>query len=209
MAIAIPGRVVVFDYGEVISVSPSDADRRVLEQIADVPADRFWAAYQADRDGLDGGELSTHDYWARIGRACGQRWDDARIQALWCADIRAWVSADPGVVTLIEELHAGGTRLALLSNAAADYGGLLRFSPVSRCFEQVFLSGELRLLKPEEAIYRHVADHLGIPLARMVFIDNRRLNVEGAESLGVTGHVFTGTDPLRAFLTDLAETEQA
>lgn len=112
MAIVIPGRVVVFDYGEVISVSPSESHRRVLERIAGVPAGVFWAAYQADRDELDGGELSTHDYWAGIGRACGQDWDAARIQALWCADIHAWVSADPDVVTLIEELHAGGTRLA-------------------------------------------------------------------------------------------------
>lgn len=209
MAIAIPGRVVVFDYGEVISVSPSESHRRVLERIAGVPAGVFWAAYQADRDELDGGELSTHDYWAGIGRACGQDWDAARIQALWCADIHAWVSADPDVVGLIEELHAGGTRLALLSNAAADYGGLFRFSPISRCFEQVFVSGELRMLKPQARIYRHVLDALGIPADRMVFVDNRPANVQGAEALGITGHVFTGADGLRDFLLDLARTEAA
>jgi putative hydrolase of the HAD superfamily len=201
--------VVVFDYGEVISVSPSDGHRGVLERIAGVPADRFWTAYQADRDALDGGELSTHDYWTRIGVACGQDWDAARIQALWCADIRAWVSADPEVVGLIEELHAGGTRLALLSNAAADYGGLFRFSPISRCFEQVFVSGELRMLKPQARIYRHVLNALGIPADEMVFVDNRPANVQGAEALGITGHVFTGADGLRDFLLDLARTEAA
>ena len=209
MAIAIPGRVVVFDFGEVISVSPTAADRAVLERTAEVPADPFWRAYQADRDRLDGGELSTHDYWAGIGRACGQDWDAGRIQALWCADIRAWVTADPGVVGLIEELHAGGTRLALLSNAGADYGGLFRFSPISRFFEQVFVSGELRMLKPQPAIYRHVLASLGIPADRMVFVDNRPKNIEGAQSLGITGHVFTGVDGLRAFLLDLARTEAA
>lgn len=208
MAIVIPDRVVVFDYGEVISRSQSEADRDALVAIAGVPAEDFWRAYQADRDRLDGGELGTADYWAGIGAACGQRWDDARLQALWCADIRSWVSADPGVVALLAELHDGRTRLALLSNAAADYGGLFRFSPVSRYFEQVFVSGELGLLKPDPAIYRHVADALGIPTTAMVFVDNRPANVRGAQSLGVTGHVFTGADGLRAFLTGLSGTEQ-
>jgi putative hydrolase of the HAD superfamily len=208
VAIRIADRVVVFDYGEVISLSQSATDRTALERIADVPADRFWAAYQADRDRLDGGEISTAEYWSRVGTACGQQWDDVRLQALWCADIRSWVSTDPGVSALLGELHAGGTRLALLSNAAADYGGLFRFSPVSRFFEQVFVSGELRLLKPDPAIYRHVAAALGIAPTAMVFVDNRKVNVEGAQSLGVTGHVFTGADGLRAFLLDLARTEQ-
>jgi putative hydrolase of the HAD superfamily len=39
----------------------------------------------------------------------------------------------------------------------------------------------------------------------MVFVDNKKVNVDGAESIGVTGHHFVGVGPLRAFLTTLAE----
>ena len=53
MAISIPDRVVVFDYGEVISRSPSDADKAVLVEIAGCPPEPFWQAYWAHRDGLD------------------------------------------------------------------------------------------------------------------------------------------------------------
>jgi putative hydrolase of the HAD superfamily len=171
---------------------------------AGVDADAFWRAYQATRHDLDRGTLSTTDYWTGIGRACGAEWDLARCQELWRLDIRGWTSANAEVVTLIGELAAGGTRLALLSNAGPDYGGLFRFSPVGALFEQVFVSGELLLLKPEAAIYEHVADALGIPLARLVFVDDRDDNVAGAEALGVRGHVFTDARTLRAFLTDLA-----
>jgi putative hydrolase of the HAD superfamily len=44
---------------------------------------------------------------------------DGRIQLLWAADFRSWISVEPGTVDLLGELHDGGTRLALLSNAAS------------------------------------------------------------------------------------------
>ena len=127
----------------------------------------------------------------RIAADCGADWDAGRRQALWNADMRGWLTAEPDVVALIGELAAGGTRLALLSNAAEEYGGLFRFAPISRWFEQAFLSGELRLSKPDPAIYLHVCRELGIAPAALVFVDNRAENVRGAESIGATAHVFT------------------
>ena len=204
VTIALPGRVVVFDYGEVISTSPSPGDRAELERLAGVPADEFWAAYQAHRDRYDGGEVTSREYWAAIGADCGQDWDLATVQRLWAADLRGWTSADPEVVAVIADLAAGGTRLAVLSNAAAEYGGPLRFSPMSASFERVFVSGELRMLKPDPAIYRRAAEELGADPRELVFIDNREVNVQGAESIGITGHVFTSAAGLRSFLEALA-----
>ena len=45
---------------------------------------------------------------------------------------------------------------------------------------------------------------LGVSAADTVFIDNRESHVRGAETVGITGHVFTGPGELRAFLTSLA-----
>lgn len=203
MAIDIPGTTVVFDYGEVVSFSQSPDDRAALTDAAGVDPEAFWAAYHAERDLLDGGELSTGDYWAGIGRACGRDWDLATRQRLWALDIRSWTSADPEVVRVLEELHEGGTRLALLSNAAADYGGLFRFDPIATLFDAVFVSGELRLLKPDPAIYRHVCTELGVEPAAAVFVDNREANVRGAESIGMRGHTYTSPSALRTYLTSL------
>lgn len=202
--IRIRDRVVVFDYGEVITVSPTEEDRARIVAAADVPAEPFWRAYRAERDRLDQGLLSTTDYWAGIGRACGVEWDLPTLQALWTLDVRGWTTPDPGTAQVIADLAAGGTRLAILSNASAEYGGLLRFSPLGALFERVFVSGELLLLKPDPAIYRYVAEALAIPPEDLVFVDNREPNVRGAESVGITGHVFTAAPSLRDFLTSLA-----
>lgn len=204
MSISIPGRVVVFDYGEVISRSPSDADTAALLAVADAPAERFWELYWAHRHDLDRGRLRVHEYWALLGRELGLVWSAAKLQELWAADFRSWISVEPGTVEILAELHDGGTRIALLSNAGYDFGDPFRFSPMGSWFERVFVSAELDELKPEATIYRIVADGLGIPLSRMVFVDNKPENVEGAEALGVTGHVFTTPAALRAFLEELA-----
>jgi putative hydrolase of the HAD superfamily len=204
VSISLPGRAVVFDYGEVISFSPSPEDRQRMVDAAGVPAEDLWRAYDADRDRLDQGVLSTTEYWLGIGAACGVTWDVPQAQRMWALDFRGWTSADPEVVRVIADLVAGGTRVALLSNAHPDYGAPFRFSPVGALFEQVFVSGELLLLKPDPAIYRHAADALELDPAELVFIDNREVNVRGAESIGITGHVYTDPASLRSFLESLA-----
>src|SRR4051812_34558186 len=170
MALALPGRLVLLDYGEVLSRTPSDADRAALLALAAAPAETFWPAYWAERDRLDHGRLSVRDYWLGIGRACGADWDAARLQALWAADLRSWVSVDEDVLAVVDELHVAGTRLAVLSNAGFDYA-LLRSSPLASLVERIFLSAELGLLKPDPAIYLKVAGELGISPAAVVFVD--------------------------------------
>jgi putative hydrolase of the HAD superfamily len=205
VSIHIPGRVVVFDYGEVISLSPSEHDRAALLAIAgDVDHDALWAAFWGLRHDLDRGVLSADGYWAAIGDRVGAHWDAAMRQRLWSADFRSWLVPDPEVVRILDELRDGGTRVAILSNAGRDFSGPLRWSPLGTSVERVFVSAEMSAAKPDAAAYREVADGLGIPTDEMVFIDNRADNVAGAEALGVTAHLFTGVDGLRSFLNDLA-----
>ena len=202
----LPGRTVIFDYGEVISLAPSAADRAVIARLAGANGkeEPFWAAYRAHRDGLDQGTGGVAAYWRAIADDIGASWDSARVHELWAADFRSWLSINPATVEVLADLQAGGTPLALLSNAGADFASFFRHGPLGDFFAACYVSGELGLLKPDQDIYRHVLGDLGITPAEAVFIDNRAANVAGAESLGIAGHVFAGADGLRAFLTALA-----
>src|SRR6187431_171721 len=162
MALSIPDRVVVFDYGEVISRSPTEEDRAVLLAASGCDAEPFWQSYWSHRDGLDQGTVSVVDYWATIARELGVTFSPSKVHELWVADFRSWWSVEPGTVDLLEELKQGGTRMAILSNAGFDFASGLRFSPLSQFFERVFVSAEMDAIKPDPAIYREVADELGI-----------------------------------------------
>jgi putative hydrolase of the HAD superfamily len=203
--ISLPGRTVIFDYGQVISLSPSAADREVITSLAGVSPDSepFWRSYSAHRDGLDQGGAGVVAYWRAIAGDLGVSWDDARVHELWAADLRSWLSINPGTIEVLADLRAGRTRLALLSNAGPDFGSYFRGGPLGDFFVACYVSGELNLLKPHPEIYQHVLEDLGISAAEAVFIDDREANVHGAEMLGITSHLFTGVTSLRAFLASL------
>jgi putative hydrolase of the HAD superfamily len=206
--ISLPGRIVIFDYGEVISLTQSAADRAVITELAGVSGDSepsFWQAYFAHRDGLDQGSAGVAAYWHAIAADIGASWDDARVHELWAADFRSWLSINPGTIEVLADLKAGGTRLAMLSNAGPDFGSYFRHGPLGDFFAACYVSGELNLLKPHPEIYRHVLADQGFSAADAVFIDNRERNVRGAERIGITGHVFTGVPALRDFLMSLRD----
>jgi putative hydrolase of the HAD superfamily len=204
VSIAIGGRVIVFDYGEVISHSPHSTDTDAVLAVAGVAAADFWPSYWRHRDGLDRGTISVVEYWALIAADVGADWSPSTVHALWVADFRGWISVEPRTVDLIAELHSGGTRVALLSNAGFDYASPFRHSPMAQYFERMFVSAEMDSVKPDPAIYLEVARELGITIDQMVFIDNKKLNTDAAESLGATVHHFVGADELREFLLSIA-----
>jgi putative hydrolase of the HAD superfamily len=204
--LSLPGRTVIFDFGEVISLTPSDADRAAiarLAEIGDAEAEKFWQAYFGHRDALDQG-AGAIAYWQAISDDLGASWDEARMHELWAADFRSWLLINPAVIEILSDLRAGGTRMALLSNAGADLASYFRHGPLGDFFEACYVSGELGLIKPQPEIFLHVLADLSITPAEAVFIDNRESNVAGAEALGITGHVFTTADALRSFLAAAA-----
>jgi putative hydrolase of the HAD superfamily len=201
--ISLPGRTVIFDFGEVISLTPSDADRAAIARLAEIDdagAAKFWQAYFRHRDALDRGDGAIA-YWQAISDDLGASWDEARMHELWAADFRSWLLINPAVIEILSDLRAGGTRMALLSNAGADLASYFRHGPLGDFFEACYVSGELGLIKPQPEIFQHVLADLSVTPAEAIFVDNRDSNVAGAEALGITGHVFTTADALRSFLT--------
>jgi len=208
MSLFLPGRVVVFDYGEVISRTPHAARDALLEATG-LAADELFPVYQELRHDLDRGDLSVLDYWRAIAARTGRTWSVSEIHRFWALDFTGWFEVDPEVLDLVEELHEAGTRIALLSNAGFDFGDPYRRSPMASMFETVVVSAEEHVLKPDPSIYRTTCDRLGITPAQMVFVDNRAENATGAEAIGAVGHHYTSPAGLRSFLERLSETEGA
>ena len=62
------------------------------------------------------------------------------------------------------------------------------------------VSGEVKLLKPDPAIYFLALDRFRLRPDEALFVDDRAINVEGAEAVGMKGHLFTTAKGLRARL---------
>lgn len=109
------------------------------------------------------------------------------------------LTVNPEVVSYITELRTQ-YKLGLCSNAARDIFdrvitlGNLRLVDL---FDEVVVSGDIKIAKPDPRIFMHTLEVLGVSPEEAVFIDDNPKNVEAARSLGIHGILFTGAQDLR------------
>jgi len=191
---------VLFDYGGVICTPQPDSDVARLAGAAGVPVPAFRDAYWAHRLDYDRAELDGTTYWQKVAAGVGRSFTTAQVAELIRLDIASWLHLRAGTVALIEDVAAAGYRLALLSNAPADFAEVMAEQPVARFFEHLTFSCYLGSVKPEPECYRAVLAILGARPADVVFIDDRPENVAGAQALGMRSVQFTEPGQARAAL---------
>jgi putative hydrolase of the HAD superfamily len=86
---------------------------------------------------------------------------------------------------VVRRLRRAGLRTALLSNSWGRGGYPRELFP--ELFDAVVISREVGMRKPEERIFRHAVDLLGLPPGECVFIDDIEANVTAAEAIGLIG----------------------
>jgi putative hydrolase of the HAD superfamily len=150
---------------------------------------------------LERGECSGADF-ERILAARLLRADGGSVVAEGLLQRMFAASAPvPAMYDTIRALRQAGLRTALLSNSwgcdeypRADFPGL---------FDIVVISGEVGMRKPEEGIFLHAAQALGLTPAECVFIDDFEENIAAATACGMTGVLHTETAATTAALQDL------
>lgn len=110
----------------------------------------------------------------------------------------------PGVVALIDRLRDQGVALYGISNFSAEFWPAFRKDkPIFESFEDILISGEVKLVKPDPAIYRLALQRFGLKAGQCLFIDDRPENIEAGEALGIQGHRFSDAAGLQARLAAL------
>lgn len=197
-------QAVVFDIGGVIlDWNPRHLYRKLFDGDA---AQMEWflahvctAAWNAEQDrGRTWADavaaLATqHPEHAGLIAAYAERWDE--------------MVAGPiaGTLDLIAALAGRGVPLYGLSNFSFEkFPSMRRRYPVFDAFLGIVVSGEIGMIKPEPAIYRHFLARFGLDAADCLFVDDQPANVEAAIAEGMQGVVFTGPDALRQRLADHA-----
>jgi epoxide hydrolase-like predicted phosphatase len=111
-----------------------------------------------------GVEVDTHDFVRRVVGA-GERLEEDMLAAVGAARER-------------------GLRTGLLSNSWGNDYPLEQLRPL---FDDLVISGDVGLRKPDPAIYVLAAERLGVDPAGCLFVDDLKANVTAAEAVGMTG----------------------
>lgn len=94
----------------------------------------------------------------------------------------AAMAPDPEMWTLARDLRDAGVRVALLSNS---WGDIYDHAQIEETFEVAVISEDVRLRKPDPAIFQLVLDKLGLQAAECAFVDDADPNIIGARDLGL------------------------
>lgn len=196
-------RTIVFDLGAVLI----DWDPRYLyRKIFDDPEEMEYFLTH----------ICTHDWNAQ--QDAGRSWDEAiemlagqhpdyrrEIELFWHRWPEMLNGPIDGTVAILENLIEQDTyRLLALTNWSAETWPYAweRYSFLHR-FEGIVVSGQEKLKKPDERIYRLLIDRYEVSPEQAVFIDDSPANVAAAARLGFHALHFTGADRLRDELEQL------
>jgi putative hydrolase of the HAD superfamily len=110
-----------------------------------------------------------------------------------------------GALEILKELSASNHHLLGALNNEARETNDYRFGKfeLRRYFKVALSSCYVGLRKPDPAMYRRALDILGCAPERMLFIDDRQENVDGAAEARIKTIRFTGAEALRGELEKL------
>ena len=175
----------IFDIGQVIypyTLAPLDALMKSLAVDNDGRS-----APESDHNPYMIGELTAEDFARELCLFCHVKYSKKLLPAIDEALHRGRGEKYPQTLEAMRLLREKGIKIGILSNAmpALNDGYIEMAEP-----EYVFVSYNMGLLKPDVKIYQTMAKKLKTSYEKILFIDDKEINIRAAQSLGINGIIF-------------------
>ncbi len=184
-------RVILFDVMDTLLADPF---REALRAATEVPLDEVFARRAPDLwPAFERGEITEDEYWSGWD-AAGVPFDADAFHRVRRANTN-WL---PGMPQLLDALEGVVHRVAA-SNYPVWIEEVSTVHLTGR-LDRVLASHHLGVRKPDAAFYERLLDAADIAPHEALFVDDRDVNVEAAERLGIASHRFVDAGSLTAWL---------
>lgn len=129
------------------------------------------------------GEISSIQHWENIQQLFNLQVAEMQDfqRDFWGGD-----RVDYALIEEIRSLQGLSYKTGILSNAFSDLReAVTRDWKIADAFDEMVISAEVKMVKPDENIYRYTLDRFGVSAGMAVFIDDMPENVEGARRTGM------------------------
>lgn len=159
------------------------ADLGVVREIFDM----YWDEKEQERYV---GEINFEDSILYVCKSCGKCIDNSLLSSVVDKRIRTksacFEYVIPDVYQLLKNLKAMGLKTAIVSNCSSDEVKALKGSEIYKYFDEVILSFEVHMKKPDPCIYEEAARRLGVAFNECVFVGDGGSNeLAGAKAVGM------------------------
>jgi HAD superfamily hydrolase (TIGR01509 family) len=155
---------------------------------AGVDPDAFVAAFRAWAVPAMEGRASIRQALAGVLRSCGVSADERMLDGLLAADrdlVGELAVLHGDVVPFLESLRELGVRTAFVSNCGENTRPLLDRLGLTVLVDELVLSCEVRVAKPDPAIFEAAVGRLGVSAGESLFVDDQLAFCRAAEAAGI------------------------
>ena len=153
-------------------------------------------------DRWDLGEISDDEFFTHLLTELNQPIEKKSILEKFVIDD---FYIDLQMLDFIHELHKKD-RTALLTNFPTHLHEFMRTKwKTGDTFDHVIASCDVKLLKPDPRVYQRTLEIIGCQPCEAIFVDDRVINVEGAQAIGIRSVLYQNREQGIAEIKKLLE----
>jgi epoxide hydrolase-like predicted phosphatase len=182
-----PIKAVIWDLGGVLLQMGDETPRVALSQQYNLPLEEiYWAVFDSPSAKQAGiGQITIHEHWQNVASHLNipvEKMDEFQRE-FWSAD-----AIDAQLIDYIRALRPR-YKTGMLSNAWDNLRAIIDNEwRISDAFEDIIISADVGLAKPDPRIYQLAIERLGVLPHEAVFIDDVLKNIQAARQVGL--HAF-------------------
>jgi len=146
---------------------------------------------------IDLDEITLDEYYTALALAV-----DRPVQAVK-EELINEIAINQPLLEVADQLRSKGIKLAVLSNDGPSLRGYIEQHNLAQHFDELFISGELNMMKPDAHVYQYSVKKLGLEPQEVIFFDDRQTNIDGAIRAGLQAELYTSVSQVRKLLFDL------
>ncbi|WEV53725.1 HAD family phosphatase [Bifidobacterium sp. ESL0704] len=194
---------VIFDFGNVLVEWDPQAVMlpRYSQELTDKFLDNDVSGFYDASDAMDVGGTAVEAV-ASVRKQYGEPW--AGMLDYYFKNFEdSLVGPVEGMRVLVNDLKAAGIGVWGLSNWATElFPPAEKIYPILSDLDDAVVSGYVKLRKPHRDIFEFALERFGICADSAVFIDDKAMNIVGANAAGIRGIRFNDSGALRQLLRE-------
>lgn len=176
-------KALIFDLEGVLLTTTEENIEVSLAKRLNIPVESVGTIFHGEfNDRVDKGEFTQRDFWLHA-------LDQLDLPHNRLPEMEAFFAEDffidPEMLAYIRDYHKE-YKTALLSNYSEVLRPLLNTRwNLDGAFDEIIISCEVKMIKPDPAIFQYTLDKLGVEKDEAVLIDDRIVNINGARAFGL------------------------
>ncbi len=179
-------KIIVFDIGGVLIKYDDRMYYKYLSRKHDIDSDAFFKAISKYSEQVDAGKITTSQLEEKMSHAIGIPKSEIGYDKFFPNIAKPNRPVERLARKLSERYD-----IAVLSNVnKSRHTAVLNVVVDGKVFKHEFLSYKIGDIKPHLKVYRYMIKKLGVKPGEILFIDDKKENIDAAKRLGINGIVY-------------------